>query len=385
VSAGHPEADVGSQTARQSESERTAPEREAYEVVTSCYALGDVLAVNQLFGGYENLSFKVTVQDAGGQRRYFLRKCKPSTTENEIGFEVSLLEHLAARGFTISAGVVLDASACAFECRPDQSGQTCFWSLYDYLEGQNKYTWVENELTEREYAQAGALLARFHAAAADFDPGDYQRVQPPILDLVPMLPQMWSESMAHNRGTATDEFLLSRIDDALRTVAAVHIPADDLSRMPRLPVHCDYHPGNLKYTGDEITGLFDFDWSKIDYRLFDVAVGCVYFCSSWREQDEGELWIDSAATFVTAYQDEAARHESPGPLNAAELRNFVQMLTCANLYVLNWDITYFYLPGDPDPEEYLTFLRHNVLLMDFINAHRDQIELRITAPLAESA
>ena len=85
---------------------------------------------------------------------------------------------------------------------------------------------------------------------------------------------------------------------------------------------------------------------------------------------------------MTAYQDEATRHESPGPLNAAELRNFVQMLTCANLYVLNWDITYFYLPGEP---EYLTFLRHNVLLMDFINAHRDQIELRITAPLAEPA
>lgn len=370
---------------RRSASERTTLEQEAYEVIARCYDVGEILDVRQVFGGYVNLSFMVTVQGDDGPRKYFLRKYNPINTENEIGFELSLLEHLSAHGFCISAGVIRNAAACPFECTQNEGGSDCYWSLYDFLEGENKYTWVDNQLTEHEYAGAGRLLAQFHAAAADFDPGHYCREQPPILDLVAALPRIWRDCVAGDKGTVADQFLLGRFNDVLAYVQSIEFPPADLPQMPRVPVHCDYHPGNLKYSGEEICGLFDFDWSKIDYRLFDVAEGCVYFCSSWRPEEQGALWIDSAATFVAAYQEEALMHRSPGPLTAAELRNFVRMLACANLYVLNWDITAWYGPGDLDPDEYLTYLRHNVLLMDFIRAHEEEIELRIVAPAAAVA
>ena len=46
-----------------------------------------------------------------------------------------------------------------------------------------------------------------------------------------------------------------------------------------------------------------FDWSKLDYRLFDVGLALAYFCSSWEGVDSGELWLDKVALFVRAYQD----------------------------------------------------------------------------------
>jgi homoserine kinase type II len=50
---------------------------------------------------------------------------------------------------------------------------------------------------------------------------------------------------------------------------------------------CDDHPENLKFSDDKGVGIFDFDWSKIDYRLFDVARSRVYFTSLWNDQAVG--------------------------------------------------------------------------------------------------
>ncbi|MDI9599553.1 MAG: hypothetical protein QM323_08695, partial [Acidobacteriota bacterium] len=46
------------------------------EVVTSEYDLGEVLRVEQIFGGTENLSFGVVTGTADGEHRHFVRKYK---------------------------------------------------------------------------------------------------------------------------------------------------------------------------------------------------------------------------------------------------------------------------------------------------------------------
>ena len=136
---------------------------------------------------------------------------------------------------------------------------------------------------------------------------------------------------------------------------------------------CDYHPGNLKWVDEQGVGLFDFDWSKLDYRLFDIAIGIVYFCSSWEDTDDGELRLDKAEIFLRAYQDEAARFEAPGPLTDGELAALPRMMAIAALYVLNWDIVAYYEDRSPNDDEYLFFLEHNVAFVEFIEAHLDEL------------
>ena len=155
--------------------------------------------------------------------------------------------------------------------------------------------------------------------------------------------------------------------------------------LPTVINHSDYHPGNLKWRDEHGVGLFDFDWTKLDYRLFDIAIGIVYFCTSWEDKDDGELRLDKAEIFLKAYQDEASRSPAPGPVTDGELAVLPRMLAIAALYVVSWDIVAYYIDRDPNDDEYLFFLEHNVAFVEFIEAHLDELAAmagRAKAPAA---
>jgi homoserine kinase type II len=371
------------------------------EVVATDYDLGEVVGVEQILGGYVNLSFAVHTRDADGERRYFVRKYNKAITEPEIRFEHALVDHINAKGH-LAARVYPNKRGETYVAREETSGGervTRFFAVYEMLEGQDKYTWVKNRCTDEEYDTGGRVLAQFHYLAHDFDPGDLGRKQPPIIQLLRELRPAFAEYAAQARAGSgiVSEYYLDRlpaIDEALR-VGAEQEP--ELQGMSYIPVHCDYHPGNLKWVDRETadsrpgettglcSGLFDFDWSKLDYRIFDVAEGVVYFCSSWEGHDSGELWLDKAAIFVRAYQDEAAKYDQPGPMTAAELAALPRMIASANLYVLNWDVSAYYEADEElNDDEYLMYLKHQVMLMEFIEAHLDDLS-RLAEPPAVPA
>jgi len=250
---------------------------------------------------------------------------------------------------------------------------TVFYGVFRLLAGEDKYTWVENRLTDKEYESSARVLAQFHHAAFDFDPGDLAREQPPIMEFVPSLEATFKECAARAKGTAFDDFFLAKLPAILGVIAKGVEVQEQLDGLPVTPVHCDYHPGNEKWLDEQVVGLFDFDWSKLDYRVFDVAQGVVYFCSSWQGPDRGELRLDKAAIFVRAYQDEAARWSDPGSMSPQELAVLPRMVANANLFILNWDVTYYYADPDPDVDEYMKYLTENVGLMESIEDHIDEL------------
>ena len=369
------------------------------EVVATDYDLGEVVGVEQILGGYVNLSFAVRTRDADGEHRYFVRKYNKAITEDEIRFEHALVNHINAKGFHLAARVYPSKGGETFVTRQETSNGerlTRFFAVYEMLEGQDKYTWVKNRCTDREYESGGRVLAQFHYLAHDFDPRGLGRQQPPIMQLLRDLRSAFAgyAQQARAGGSVVDEYYLEwlpAIDEALGNGAEQE---PELRGMPNIPVHCDYHPGNLKWvdeeaaafrpvetSGSSCSGLFDFDWSKLDYRIFDVAEGIVYFCSSWEGRDSGELWLDKAAIFVRAYQDEAAKFAEPGAMTAAELAALPRMIASANLYVLNWDVSAYYeADEDVNDDEYLMYLKHQVMLMEFIEAHFDELSRLADAP-----
>ena len=354
------------------------------EVVASDYDLGEVLRVEQILGGYTNLSFAVVVASPeGGERKYFVRKYNRVNTEREVQFEHALVNHISGKGFHIAAQVYLARSGLTYVTREETiAGERVsrLFAVYEMLEGEDKYTWISNRLTDTEFANGARVLAQFHALAHDFDPGDLAREQPPIVDFVRRFPDIFNAYAAQSRGTEFDQFYLDKLPTILEVVGRGIAIEDDLDGMPRVPVHCDYHPGNLKWVDEHGVGLFDFDWSKVDYRLFDVAQGIAYFCSSWEGADDGQVRLDKAAIFLRAYQDEAAGFDIPGPIGAAELALLPRMVASANLYILNWDLMAYYEDPSVDVVEYLTYLGHQVHFMEYIEAHQDEL-----AHIAEEA
>jgi len=350
--------------------------RQIEQIVDDDYDLGRVVRAERLFGGYVNASFVVWTRTDSGEHRYFVRKYNRAITEREVRFEHALLTHLAEHGFDLASTVFPSRRGETFVTREEVvegTPVTVFFGVFRLLDGEDKYTWVKNRLTDKEFGSGARVLAQFHHSAFTFDPGDLARAQPPIMEFVPTLAGTFTKCAAQATGTAFDDHFLGKLPAVLDVIAKGVEVESQLGGLPITPVHCDYHPGNLKWSDEQGIGLFDFDWSKLDYRVFDVAQGVVYFCSSWEGPDRGELRLDKAALFVRAYQDEAARWADPGPMSARELAVLPRMIANANLFILNWDVTFYYAEADPDVDEYMVYLTENVALMEFIEDHLDEL------------
>ena len=120
------------------------------EVVASDYDLGEVLRVEQILGGYTNLSFAVVVAPPeGGERKYFVRKYNRLNTEREVQFEHALVNHISGKGFHIAAQVYPARSGLTYVTREETiAGErvTRLFAVYEMLEGEDKYTWISNRL-----------------------------------------------------------------------------------------------------------------------------------------------------------------------------------------------------------------------------------------------
>jgi homoserine kinase type II len=345
-------------------------------VVNDDWDLGEVARVERIFGGYCNASFAVWTRRDDGEHLYFVRKYNPAITEREVRFEHALLSHVDREGFGLASHVYPTRSGPTFVTRDeivDGVDTTFFFAVFTMLIGEDKYTWLENRLTDKEFDSGARVLARFHHASFAFDPGDLARVQPPIIEFVPTWAQDWPALIAGGGDTACDRYLRDKLPGILGVVARGAELDAAITGMPTCATHCDYHPGNLKWVDEQGVGLFDFDWAKVDYRLFDVAQGICYFCTSWEGPDKGTLRIDKAEVFLRGYQDEASRWDHPGRMGAEELALLPRMIADANLYILNWDVTYFYGSPDSDVDEYLGYFVGQVSCMEHIEEHMDEL------------
>ena len=350
--------------------ENTWLRQQLVEIIEEFYDLGQVREVYEIFGGYINCSYRMVVQREGIRKDYFLRKYKPGIAEHEIQFEHALINHCAVKGFTIAARVIANRQGATY-IKPASSKS--FFAVYEFLEGEDKYTWNNPALNDQEFVSASKMLATFHTAAMGFDPGKFQRVEPPVRDLLPTLSSRFKKYAKTGRNSKFHCFFLTHLKNILTSIDNSRIAETDVPHMPFCPIHCDFHPGNLKYENNRVVGIFDFDWSKIDLRLFDVCMAVDYFCCSWGEKNDGDLRLEKAALFLNAYQDQLHQTDGMEPLNVVEIKNLPNMLTAANLCIMNWIVSTFYADEDLNDYEYLAYLKHNVRLIYSIDKHRSTI------------
>jgi homoserine kinase type II len=311
--------------------------------------------------GFVNTSYAITTTADGEQKTYFLRKYKPGTQEDELIFEHSLIRHLSEKKLCPVAGVLPTRKGKTYLKRYDEceGPEPRYYAIFDFLPGEDRYTWINPHCTPTEIQNSAANLARFHSSLVDLEPQG-QRLEAKILELLPQILQSVLDIPQRSKGTVFDVYLLENLElilDNLRRTAA-KLAEPEILGMPQMPIHCDYHPGNLKFEGDQVTALFDFDWSKVDYRCFDLGLALFYFFTSWKEED-GQLRLEDAFLFLEAYQAALLDVQPPGPLDINELKYLPYMISAGNLYVLNWTLTDFYRKS-LDPEEYLVYLTHGV-------------------------
>ena len=346
------------------------------EIVERLYDIGKVKQVYEIFGGYINRSFGIIVRTDEGLKKYFFRKYKQGIALNEVKFEHALINHCIAKGLTVAARVVANRKNRTY-VKPSNSKS--IFAIYAYLAGEDKYTWDTPTLNDEEYNSAARMLATFHTAARDFDPKGLQRKEAKILESLPTF-SVALKKFARTAGTSKfHRYFLDHLEDILSVINKTRIDEADTVKMPLNPIHCDYHPGNLKFKNNQVVGIFDFDWSKIDFRLFDVSLALDYFCSSWEDEHDGEMRLNKCNLFLTTYQGQLHRLSGMAPLNEIEIKNFPAMLAAANLYLINWIVATYYADPDLNDYEYLAYLKHTVRLMHWIEKHEDDMVQMMSA------
>lgn len=329
--------------------------------VLAQYDLGKLVEFEQNLLGYNNTNFAIRTEKQGVRKDYFFRRYKSEILPEEIIFEHALIERLLDEDICQVARVHKTNSGETFFTQQPRDGKSTpvYYAVFDYLEGEDRFTWIDPALNPQEVREAAMVLAKFHSAVSGYVPPG-RRAEPEILDLLPQITENLNLVKIKSKGSIFDDLLQANLKLLLDECQKMQVYCAELdwSRATRMVIHCDYHPGNLKFSGSEVVGLFDFDWSKIDLRCFDVGLAIWYLCH-WGGNRNGIIRFAESLHFLQVYQDCSKELNRVDPLNHFELQHMPVMVNLGNLFVLNWTVRDYYAT-DADPEEYLIYLEHSI-------------------------
>ena len=340
-------------------------------LISENYEIGELKEFKRLDRGYVNTSYEIKTERDRQENRYFLRQYKKGIREEEVKFEHSIINHLVKKKFELVAKIVgtKDQRTYVRQFEDDDEEdkkENVFYAVFSFLPGEDRYTWDNPSCRDDELESAATVLAQYHDTVFNFNP-EGRRHDPRIIDLLPQMVGLIHNCARRAGKTRFDAYFLASLNSIVSAIdrTKISITKREYQEIIHLPIHCDYHPGNLKFQDQKVTGLFDFDWSKIDARCFDVALAITYFCSAWEGRDTGNLLLGKTALFLSSYQKNLPGPEGLAPLEDTELELLPPMMSASNLFVLCWDLVDFY-SKKVNAHEYFVYLQHNVQLMKWL-------------------
>jgi len=152
---------------------------------------------------------------------------------------------------------------------------------------------------DRHCALIGTELARFHMAGSNYAG---LRTNPRGMDWVLVA----CDKLAPGLEVADLRSITSTLDECRRY---------GLEHLPHGAIHADLFHDNALFVGDELGGIFDFDYACNDSFILDIAV----LLNDWCIDNEGHLVAALVNSFLDAYQQQRQ-------LEAIELKALPSML-----------------------------------------------------------
>lgn len=241
---------------------KPAIQRRDAEDVLSAYDVGPVLFVRPHAG---TANPAVVVVTRKGQ--YFLKRRNARySSRGQLTYDHEVIRRLAQAGLPVTVPVKTRSGSRWL------SWDDAVYELYHLVEGR--------EHTAGDLPQiraAGAVLGAFHKATASLDPGEGKRPQRLHAPAAILRGLRWALEEAERVGDATARDQVRGLMAAAEGLT-VRLPDAEYWALPQCVIHGDYHPANLKFEGDKVVGLFDFDWASAGPRAVDIADGVLFFC-----------------------------------------------------------------------------------------------------------
>jgi len=260
------------------ERERFSPGELA--AVLSHYDLGVVESAKEFPRGSRR-SPKLLLKTTRG--RYLLkRRAEGRDRPARVAFAHSLQWHLLQKGFPVPQIVCTrDTQESVFRC----NGRV--YEVFEYLPGERYDGSLE------QTAHAGKTLARFHRAVAEFQTAwqprragyhDAAAVRAG-LNAIPTTVAAHDSVIGHEAELlALTQELYERYDEAAQAVNRL-----GFRRWRAWIIHGDWHPGNMLFRDNRVVAVLDFDSTRLDPAVVDVANGMLQF-SILRSGDDPQQW-----------------------------------------------------------------------------------------------
>jgi homoserine kinase type II len=342
-------------------------------IISEHYDIGELASQDRIYRGYIDDIYKIETLRNGKRSPYLMRRYCQGTPEEKVKFEHSLLHELQVRRFKLSPRLIMTKDGKTYvrigRRRKNQNHENLV-AVSTFMPGEDKYTWDRPLCSDKELINSAQMLALYHNTIFGWQGADGWAEQS-SMDAINSMALKWRTYARNASGSSIEKFFLGQLDELLAMLK--NIPSQEkYNAMPRIAVHGDYHPGNLKFQGGQVTGVLDFGWSRIDARCLDVGLAIVYFCTSWKKSMDGNLKLDCTDNFLRAYQGAAKKNKTIGPLNRIELENLPQMIHAGNLIVMDWILSLFDNTGH-HPEKFWKYFKHNKSLDSWLQYHRQEL------------
>jgi homoserine kinase type II len=340
------------------------------------YRFGRIISAKRNTLGYMNANYKVETEKRGKRNRFMLRVYRPGLSKEGIDFEHTLLKELRRRAYHYAPQPMQARTGHSYVKTTKNMGSgdlSYFAAVFEFKSGDDKYDWDHPLCTDSELQDAAGVLARYHSIIHRWTP----QVNAAADETLGKLPEMRRRWQAWGKVAAGDDFsayFVQKLD--VLTDAAEQLESwkneNTLGDLPIIAVHGDYHPGNLKYQEDKVVAVLDFDWSHMDYRIYDIGLAIFYFCTSWAAGSGGGLQLGQLHRFLRAYQLAVDAYPWVEPLSEDEIACLPQMIQLANLFIVDWTVNHYFTRGGAS-EEYLGYLRHGVRLCEWLEKNRKAV------------
>ncbi|MBX7144060.1 MAG: phosphotransferase [Oligoflexia bacterium] len=375
------------------------------DVVNQNWSVGRVVGIEKITRGVANDSFFIDAEKDGARERYFLRIYAAEKKEWWLQLEHDVLTHLTRHNFQITPVLITCSNGGTYASTRDAKHQQRFAMLTNLLTGEDKYAHEKNDLPYSELESVGKVFARYHNLVSLLISERYSPAKEPtearmlrkLRRRVEEIPGLIAEIRGHS------EFEVAKVAEKMwpsvkNMLAEIpkRLPPSRYLGLPHLPIHHDLHPGNMLFSHGEVSGLFDFDYVKVDARAYDVGLAAVFFGTRWVDDPNLDGQIDKArfARFISAYQHPANMLNPDGLayMQPAEIDVLPEMMQIGNGILIYWFINDFaqrLRAGDVTSalnldQEYSRCLRHRMATSLFIEGDRPELlaiarEARLTS------
>lgn len=343
------------------------------------YDFGKVLSLERLTGGLNNDSWKGIVEKDGKQQKVFVRIWAPRKEDYEIIYESGLMQHLKKKGMKTNAQFLLSKTGELYVPVYLKPGVRQYLVLQEWLDGEDAYFWAESSPKLKALKSAIRAVAQLHGYADDYCPPEGVNCKEPIFRI--QLKHhaqdfdFWTHELAKDHFKQhVAQYMLTQLDYVKKMISWTDELWKNEDDLPVCNIHTDTHLGNFKFVDDEVTAIFDFDWAKRDVRLYDIAMACVTFCTSWYYDKHAEINMEYMKEILCEYNREIIRTKaSIGQMRESEARLLPIMMIGTNLYIMRDLLRQIYENRELSDFEYLYFMLHQVECFQWIEAHYAEI------------